>query len=96
MEKKKQNELCRPFEISKSKTKALASLNALLESDKTVLEEYERLQAFTKENIAGDMDTAATDDNRAKNRWMAVRLLCVLGCINILDTKTSCPMTGER
>ena len=70
------------FPKSLSHKKLLQSLDSVLASKDTMLDEYEELQKFSKENITGDTDTAVSDENRSKNRyrdivpytWRSVRI----------------------
>ena len=70
------------FPKSLSHKKLLQSLETILASKNAILDEYEQLQQFCKENITGDTDTAVSDENRSKNRykdivpynWRSVRI----------------------
>ena len=70
------------FPKSSSHKKLLQSLDSILATREAILDEYEALQQFSRENITGDTDTAVSDENRSKNRykdivpynWRSVRI----------------------
>ena len=57
------------FPKTSSKEKLLESLDTFLSSPEEAWAEFERLQAFSRDHISGDTDTATLGDNRGKNRY---------------------------
>ena len=82
MSKVKSNYQHYEFPKSLSHKKLLHSLDSILASKDKILDEYDQLQQYCKDNITGDTDTAVSDENRSKNRykdivpynWRSVRI----------------------
>ena len=57
------------FPKTSSKEKLLESVDTFLSSPEEAWAEFERLQAFSRDHITGDTNTATLSDNRGKNRF---------------------------